>query len=463
MGSFMKKLGLTLTTFLISFSALAGINHAPPSFPHKEDQVVFVDFKNASYSIVFDYAQKTVIVESTIDFYAPKSGYPIFDLIPEPTELQLNKSPSSAELIQDPDKKTMMRVINQKVEVGYYQLKLKHSLSTNVIFGAEGVAAGFWMSDLTDRKYLEQYLPTNLEFDQYQVSMDVEIINAGELNHTLKTNGKIGKITENHFEVIYPDFYSTSSFYFHLFPNLVAVKNVQFYYQSIDGRLLPVDIYTSYDMDTFVNSTKTILAELEADYGPFPHEQLIIYGNSPSGGMEYAGATSTSLGALGHELFHSYHARALMPANGNAGWMDEAIARWRDNKYPLTAALSFESTQLAGASVWSRMTDRMAYKEGSAFLSWIAYRMNEKGLSFKNFLKDYFDDYKYTTVTTGLFERELSLASGMDLRADFKKYIYGQSVKMNKMNLSLKSFEEDENHPKLDQKQLDKLTWPRKN
>src|SRR5690606_31224855 len=117
------------------------------------------------------------------------------------------------------------------------------------------------------------------------------------------------------------------------------------------------------------------------------------------------------------------HARSLMPANGNAGWMDEAIARWRDNNYPLLQKLNFESTRLAGNSIWSRKTDRMAYTEGSAFLSWVAYRMDEKGLSFKQFLRNYFQEFKYTTVTTELFKSEMMEASGLDLEADFSKYI----------------------------------------
>jgi hypothetical protein len=50
--------------------------------------------------------------------------------------------------------------------------------------------------------------------------------------------------------------------------------------------------------------------------------------------MEYCGATMTDPGALGHELTHSWFARGVMPANGNTGWIDEAVASWRDDGYP---------------------------------------------------------------------------------------------------------------------------------
>jgi hypothetical protein len=176
--------------------------------------------------------------------------------------------------------------------------------------------------------------------------------------------------------------------------------------------------------------------------------------------MEYSGATITSLKALGHEMMHSYHARGLMPANGNAGWMDEAMARWRDNSYPLVEALTYTYTRLAGRSVYTRMTDRMAYTEGSAFLGWIGYTMNGKGLSMKTFLRDYFQKYKYTTVTTQLFQKELSQAAGMDLSAEFNQYIYGKgtpSFPLKSVNSGL--HEEDPMHPKYTKEQLLKMTW----
>lgn len=145
-----------------------------------------------------------------------------------------------------------------------------------------------------------------------------------------------------------------------------------------------------------------------------------------------------------------------MPANGNAGWMDEAIARFRDNKYPLVKGLTFSSTKLAGHSIWARMTDRMAHTEGSAFLSWIAYRMNEKGLSFKSFLREYFEKYKYTTVTTQLFQDEVTRASGLNLSKDFDQYIYGKGAVMKSHKPSVHA--EDPMHPRLTKEQLLDLT-----
>jgi len=451
----MKILAVLASSFVLS-SAMAALKHAPSNFSYKDARAVYVDFETANYDIKFDFEQKTATVESSISFQSPSEGYPIFDLVAQPTSVTIDGKPTNAPEIQDPDRASTLRVVDTRLSAGRHTLKMKHVLSTNVVFGTDGVAAGFWTSDLNDRRYLEQYLPTNLEFDQYQMNMTVDASSA-PTDHVLKANGKVTELANNTFKVSYPKFYSASSVYFHLFRDRTFVNNVQFYLKSIDGRMIPVDIYTSYDVQPFVDRAKEVFAELEADYGAYPHQQLVVYGNAPSGGMEYAGATITSLNALGHEMMHNYHARCLMPANGNAGWMDEAMARWRDNKYPLVEALSYTSTRLAGRSQYTRMTDRMAYTEGSAFLGWIGHRMNAKGLSMKAFLRDYFQKYKYTTVTTNLFQDELEKAVGEDLSAEFNQYIYGKGsfAPMKSMH----AHEEDPMHPRYTKEQLREMTW----
>lgn len=452
----MEELMNILISFFCMALALASYEQAPPNFSYADGQAVFVDFQNALYELTYDLESKEALVETTITFKTSKEGYPIFDLIPDPSEVVLDGQSSTSETIKDPDQQTTLRVLRQHIGPGQHELKLKHVLSKNVVFGTTGVASGFWTSDLTDRQYLEQYLPTSFEYDQYKMKIIVNIKGTHAEEHVIKANGKVSKTKSNQFEIVYPDFYTASSAFFHLLPESNPTKTIQFYYSSIDGRLIPVEIYTSFNVEDFATYAKAILKELEGDYGPFPHNQVVIYGNAPSGGMEYSGAAATSYSALAHELFHSYHARAVMPANGNAGWMDEAIARFRDNKYPLVEKLSFDSTHLAGHSLWARLTDRMAYKEGSAFLSWIAYRMSEKGLSFKGFLKNYFEKYKYTTVTTELFQREVSKASGLDLEGDFNRYVYGKSTS----TFIPEAPRVDAFHPKLSKEELRKLTWP---
>lgn len=455
---------LLISAFLISFfhiSAFASYDQAPPSFPHKSGKAVFVDFDHASYILSYDKQSKTATVESTIDFTVIEAGFPIFDLVPEPLDVTLDGRSVKVELTPDPDKQTQLRVIQKKLPAGSYQLKLKHVIVENVVFNEMGVASAFWLSDLNDRRYLENYIPSNLEFDHYSKKFQVNLIGFEGFNHTIKANGRIDKITDGQYEISYPETYTSSSVFFHLFPEKSITKNVSFYYTSIDGRKLPVDIYSVVEIEPFVALTKLILAELETDYGPFPHNQVLIYGTSLlKGGMEYSGATATGLLSLGHELFHSYNARGIMPANGNSGWMDEGLARWRDNMYRQSATIAQTSGELAGHSVWQRNTDGNSYAQGSAFLAMVAHKMNLKGMHLKDFLRDYFQRNMFASVTTELFQKELFEATGMDLSEDFNRYIYGRST-LNKSSKPALFYAPDPHHPDFTKEELREMTMPK--
>ncbi len=177
------------------------------------------------------------------------------------------------------------------------------------------------------------------------------------------------------------------------------------------------------------------------------------------GGMEYSGATMTDMRAVGHELFHSYNARFVMPAQGNAGWMDEAISSWRDGNYA-TRTSPGGTTRMAGHSVWTRMTDTAAYSRGAQFLAWIAGRMETNGKSLKAFFREYFNKYGATTVTTEIFKRELELFSGMDLTTDFNRYIYGSEMNSAVCQLRLEPRIPNRYHPRLSVEEQRALLWP---
>ncbi|MBS1962880.1 MAG: hypothetical protein JST04_11730 [Bdellovibrionales bacterium] len=407
-------------------SAVASIDQAPPSFPFANGEVVYVDFQKASYHIVYDFAAKTATVDTEIEFEAPKSGYPLFDLVPEPRNARLDDQDVEVAQIADPDSASKFRVLRTSVAPGSHRLTLSHTLEKNVDFRSNGVASAFWMSDLTDRRYLEQYLPTNFEYDQYPMTIRLEITGAAGKPHVLRANGVVKNPSENVFEVEFPAFYTTSSMFFHLSP-AGSIASRSFILKSVDGRDLPVEVYTNGDMSAYVAGTKRVIAELEADYGPFPHPKVIVYG-AGMGGMEYSGATMTSPTAVGHELFHSYNARGVMPARGNAGWIDEAMSSFRDRKYA-TRSGPGGTTRMAGHSVFTRMTDDDAYGKGADFMGWIAGRMNAAGKDFKTFLRGYFHANFYHTMTTEMLKRAMEAYSGFDLDADFDTYIYGKTTK----------------------------------
>ena len=147
----MKFLAVLASSFILG-SAMAALKDAPPAFSYKDARAVYVDFETAKYDIKFDFATKKAFVESTISFNSPSEGYPIFDLVPAPLSASINGKAVSAPEIQDPERASTVRVVDARVSSGRHTLKLRHELSTNVVFGDDGVAAGFWTSDLNDRR-----------------------------------------------------------------------------------------------------------------------------------------------------------------------------------------------------------------------------------------------------------------------------------------------------------------------
>ncbi|MGB0455106.1 MAG: hypothetical protein ACPGJV_15460, partial [Bacteriovoracaceae bacterium] len=174
------KLILVAMIALTSMMTYANLAKAPNNFSINNEQFVFTDFKTANYNIVYDFTNKTAIVQSTIVFEIDTEGKPIFDLKPNVIHAKVNDKMVRTKVISSPQNVTTYNALDVRLAPGTYTLKMKNEIKKNVAYGgwaqSNQVASAFWMSDLTDRMYLEQYVPTNLEYDQIKMKMDVEIV-----------------------------------------------------------------------------------------------------------------------------------------------------------------------------------------------------------------------------------------------------------------------------------------------
>lgn len=221
-------------------------------------------------------------------------------------------------------------------------------------------------------------------------------------------------------------------------------------FKSVDGRSISVTVYgIGSDLQNFQFKAKKVFDELEMDYGPWLHNSLTIYAGPIDGGMEYCGATITNLWALGHEMAHSYFARGFMPANGNSGWMDEAIASWRDNGYPQQSSLT-DHTDMANQSPYLRITDYRAYNAGARFIAHLDYLSQANG-GLKLFLKNLAQTHSFDPAFTQDFQGLLESFNGKSLQNEFNQGVYGYAGN-DKPTKRRSPF-----HPKLTQKQLDNL------
>ncbi|MBD65223.1 MAG: hypothetical protein CME62_08450 [Halobacteriovoraceae bacterium] len=424
---------LILISFLFVYYSTAGIEQAPPNFKVRDKQAVFVDFRRAQYNITFDVQNHRALVETKILFEQKQKGYPLFDLVNRPLSVTIHDKEVEVSLIKTPGDASKLRMIEKELPKGIHQVIIHSEIENGTRFSTNdrkpdwgNVSSGFFIRDLRDRMFLEKYLPTNYEYDQYRMEIDVKVTGTKRW-HSLFTNGEKTKVSENHYRVRYPDFYTASSLYFHLVP---INRFVRYYltYPSIDGRDIPVTIYSNYRFYNYLAKKKAwkVMRELEADYGAYPHDQLIIYGTGLRGGMEHAGATETSIVSLGHELFHFYFAKGVHPANGNSGWLDEALASWRDKGYQTVDLPFYDSANLAAHNLYTRKTDKRSYEYGRSFMGYLDKQLKEIGKpGLKDFLRVFFAKRKLTTVTTEDFKSDLEEYAQMSFQADFFQYIYG--------------------------------------
>ena len=444
-----------LLSGLLSTSAFANLHLAPPDFNNEHGRAIFVDFKKAEYDITYNVLwKKAPKVKTTITFTATKTGQPIFDLIPDPRNATLNGQPVKIVETTTPDGSKIRQVLST-VKPGTHTLEMENNFKENVRYNIfkRTVSSAFWIRDLKYRKFMEQYMPSNFEYDQYAMALNVKFLGTKTSHQDIYANGQVIRTSPNSYRVEFPEWYTVSCPYFHTTPK-GAKKRIDFSYKSISGKEIPVTVYTSWwsRPSKFKAEAERVFKELEADYGPWGHKQLVAYETLPgTGGMEHAGATQTSFGALDHEMLHSYFAKGVMPANGNSGWIDEAIASWRDYGYQRKPLPEFTGSNLGSQSVYKRHTDSRAYALGREFMAYLDFQLQDRG-GLKAFLKGYFQTYKHTVITQEHFKNNLEFWSGLDLTEDFNTYIWGENPSED-----LHSEEDHSVHKALSQNDLMKL------
>lgn len=444
-----KTLGLLV---LCTTPVWANLHLAPPDFVSSNGRAIFVDFKTAEYNVTYDLANEVTSVKSRISFHATKIGKPLFDLVPKPSVVKIDGKVVKQTEIELPGKVSKMRLVEENITEGDHVLEVENTFITNVSYDSKTsrVSSAFWIRDLKSRMFLEQYVPSNVEFDQYKMTLNVNFTGVKKIDQEFFTNGTLTQTSPLSYKIEYPEYFTVSCPYFHT-NKKDFLRRMDFEYTSISGRKIPMTVYSERILKTsqFKDYSIEVMAELEKDYGAWEHPSFVAYGTMPGlGGMEHSGATATSLAALDHEMLHSYFAKGVMPANGNSGWIDEAIASWRDKGYQRNPTVGFGGSNLGSGSIYKRNTDDRAYDLGAKFMAYLDYRLQDVG-GLKAYLKGYFAAYKHTVITQEHFKNNLEFFSGLNLTQDFGTYIWG----VNSSD-ALDFIESNPNHPHLTEKDL---------
>ena len=411
------------------------LEFAPPSFIHDDKLIVPINISDLAIHFAVDVANQRVTGTSRVKFSLSQTGHPFLDLVPEPTRVTLDGQeidPSQFSVLRPAENVAHLRFLDVELNAkASHLLEVEYPVTgSTVIFANGGIRLGLFLNDLSQRSFLERYALANLEFDQSPMRIEIELSGAAS-SHQLFANGAVSEIASNAWKIDFPAYFTCSSSYVHLTNRLVAVAGQIFHGQERD---VPVTVYgdDAYVVNHELSRAVAFMKELEATFGPYAHPEMLIYVArtvEPSlAGMEYCGATMTTPGVLSHEIAHSWFGRGVMPANGNAGWIDEAIATWRDYQYVRASGPpNRRPANLAGFSKFRRDTTRDAYKMGMRLMSEIDFLLRDQG-GLRPVLQSLYLAKRHELIDTPFFQKFLEEETGQDLTSIFARYVYGQAV-----------------------------------
>jgi hypothetical protein len=149
--------------------------------------------------------------------------------------------------------------------------------------------------------------------------------------------------------------------------------------------------------------------------------------------MEYDGATTASVDALEHEVFHSWFGRGVKPARASDGWIDEAYTTWstasRRSELPRFASLELgldePPVELYPPHPWSRRTPTEAYSDGARLFAGLAHQLGGAHL-LRAAMADWYRNNAGNLITTDGLGAQLKMSSGTDISPWWARYVHGR-------------------------------------
>lgn len=400
---------------------------------------------NAVFS--FDATTQTALADATITYeLGPNAGNPIFDLRQSPSAAWLDGAVFPVAQLAHHAFGTVgftdLRVIESVQAAGsVHTLRVQYPLAVpNSQLGGSYLPALDWLagprlrfvlglSDLNRARYAEAWLPANLVFDQFAINLEISLTGTVAA-HQVISNGTVTVLGSNHWQIAFPAHFTALS------PMLEIRATDTLRHQSgntvlpVSGTNLTIDAWspssTSVNLSTQITNIATLLANNENDYGGYAHGNRFTAFFNGSGGMEYEGGTTTSVGALPHEAFHSWYARGIKPASQADGWWDEGWTSFHDSGADDALAFDFGDAPvlLCSRDPWQRHTTGNAYSDGSRFWQGMAALLGVAPLN--SLMAQLYQTYKGQPVSTQMIEEFLLCHSGnTDVVDAFHRFVYG--------------------------------------
>lgn len=425
---------------------------APPPASSGSQRVVAPSVERVRAALRFDVAGSEAGATASVDFCGGAlDGRPALDLRQEVQWVRLDGQALSPDdfahqnLGAGPD--AGMRVLDVEIEAGSrhrlevgYELGTPHSEGAEPIgWMADGLRFDMWMSDLQPGRYLEMWAPAPLIHDRFALHVDITL-EGTDRPHTVIANtaGTDSEPGRTAWSLVYPAHYTALSPMLVLAPSdAVEVRRSAI---TLPGRSRSLGLVTARHTDTDADlgaceaDLEAWLVYLASRYDPWVHGDTfwtVVWG--PGRGMEYDAATTASVPALEHEVFHSWFGRGVKPARASDGWIDEAFTTWstasRRSETPRfhseELGLDEDPVLLYPAHPWSRHTPIESYSHGARVFAGIAHLLGgpEK---LRAAMADWYRSNAGGLVTTDGLQAHLKLWGGIDLGPLWARYVHGR-------------------------------------
>lgn len=432
--------------------------HRSPATPQADPGLVFapapieidgllatpIDIHEVTATAAFDLEAAKATATAEMHFVMSATGMPVFDLRQDIAKAWLDGEeldPAQMAAHDFGQGASTMRILEKTLESqSEHVLRFEYPLRQPQSRQSDPIGWGdlntltwdFFFSDLNPGRYLEMWFPSNLVFDQFPFSLDLQLLNAGS-KHLLLTNGAATEKGEHHWAIQFPKHYTPVSHMLTVVP-AADVDSGQKVLKTADGQSITIEVTVRKDAGATVKqtikATAAAIEEFTESTGPWVHgPRCVVYVWPGSRSMEYDGATTTAIDALEHELFHSWFARGVKPADQNTGWMDEAWDMVNTSRIPKswTKEELGSPVQLAIENPWNRTTPGLSYSSGAKFFAQLMGRVGVE--DFRKLMADFYQKYALQVVSTQTLQDFLVQETGDEgIAAMFSRYVYGKDV-----------------------------------
>ena len=397
-----------------------------------------MDVTGVDATLSFDCRVRMARVDAVMRFTLGEDGdrardrgrsrsLPVFDLRQHVDEAELDGSRVDPSVV-DHDERDV-RVIRGELGAGEHELRLRYDLEAPRVLdplpvgwtsNSPGVVFDLWMSDLHPGRYLESWIPAPLCHDRFALTIDVEISGTPHA-HAVFANGAC---TER--GVRYPQSFTSLS------PMLVLAPESRVEVEEAGGITVCKLAGPEIDLGACHATIRSCLDHNAETFGEYAFgDSFIAYVWGTTRGMEYDGGTTASVGALEHEVFHSWFGRGVKPACANDGWIDEAFCVWytagppRERQWAKAWDASEPPVVLRPPGVLDRFTPREAYTAGPRFFAGVADVLGGPD-ALVAAMRHVYEGHRGGFLSTDDLQWSLSEAAGQDLGWAFARWVHGR-------------------------------------